>query len=285
MRTWICMCLTACGTAEATDLPEISPGRYVLAGATVPGVGAVDVEIDGAEIVAVGTVDPGLPRINVAGRTLIPAFIDAHVHLAYLPQGPSLAAAGVAGAVDWAAPLSAIRSDPAGPLVIWAGPMLAAPDGYPTTSWGRDGYGLVCTDAASGKAAVDRVYDAGGRVIKLSLGAGPDLDDDTLRAIVEAAHQRGMKVGVHALTDESVSRAADLGADVLVHAPRSGLTVATAKKWSGKVVIPTISAFGAPRRRACSARRAPWWCTAPTSETPAFPALVQKRSLECWKPG
>jgi imidazolonepropionase-like amidohydrolase len=202
----------------------------------------VDVHVDGGRFLA--AANRAGARIDATGRFLVPSFIDAHVHLAYLPQGPALARAGVAGAVDWAAPTDAIRPDPQGPQVVWSGPMIAAPGGYPTRSWGRDGYGIECASRDEAVQAVQRVYDLGARVVKLSLGAGPDLDDATLRAVVDKAHGLGIKVGVHALSDADANRAAGLGIDVLVHAPRGELSAETARAWRGRAVIATLSAFG-----------------------------------------
>jgi imidazolonepropionase-like amidohydrolase len=241
MRALALLAALACRAPTSPPTPE-PPGVWALRGGTVVGVGVTDVTIDDGRIVAVGPADAA--GIDVTGRFLVPAVVDAHVHLAYAPRGPELLVGGVAAAVDWAAPVRAIGPIADGPDVVWAGPILCAPGGYPTQSWGRGGYGLEIRDADEAVAAVATIHDAGARVAKISLEAGgPDLDDAALRALIDAAHARGMLVGAHALTDRGAARAAALGADVLVHAPSGALSDATVAAWEDRAVIPTIDAF------------------------------------------
>jgi imidazolonepropionase-like amidohydrolase len=239
------------------EAPEPPAAATVLRGATVVGLGITDLTITDGWIVGVGPSDDA--GVDLAGRFLVPAVIDAHVHIVYAPRGPELVRGGVAGAVDWAAPLTGIGPIDRGPDVVWAGPILTAPRGYPTQSWGAGGYGLEIASVDEAEAAVASIHASGARVAKIAIGAGgPDLDDARLRAIVDAAHARGMLVGAHALTDAAARRAADLGADLLVHAPSATLSDATVAAWADRAVIPTLSAFGgadATRRlRAAGAR-------------------------------
>lgn len=227
---------SSCATAQPA-------GDISLQGATVVGQGQVAVTIRGDAITAVGAATPGAESRDVTGRFLVPAFIDAHVHLAYTPRAEELAQGGIAGAVDWAAPITAIEDQAV--HIAWAGPILTAVQGYPTQGWGRDGYGLEINSVEAGRKAVAAVQAAGATVVKISVGAGgPELDDATLTAICAEAHTRGMLVGAHALSDANALRAANVGADILVHAPMGTLSKATVQAWANKAVIPTISAFG-----------------------------------------
>jgi imidazolonepropionase-like amidohydrolase len=233
--------LFACAAGAPEPLPL--PDAHVLAGGTVVGLGPADVEVRDGRITAVGAVDASLPRLDVQGRWLVPGFIDAHVHLIYAPRGEEMVQAGIAGAVDWAAPMEAIGR-PVGPTTVWAGPILTAPGGYPTEGWGRDGYGLVCSDATACAAAVDQVLDGGARVVKIAIGAsGPQLSEASLRAIVERAHSRGVLVGAHALDNNDARLAGTVGADILVHAPSGPLSDDVVALWADRAVISTISAF------------------------------------------
>ncbi|MEZ4238481.1 MAG: hypothetical protein R3F59_20480 [Myxococcota bacterium] len=174
---------------------------------------------DGATIAAVSPAEgDGLPYV-------VPALIDSHVHLAYFPVGERLLDAGVAAVVDLAAPESALGpwsdGDADGLRIRAAGPMLTAPGGYPTKPWGRDGYGREAAGAAEATAAVAALAAQGATLIKPRLDPAPTLDDDTVRALVDAAHQRGLPVVAHALTDAGAARAAALGVDGLAHARRA----------------------------------------------------------------
>jgi len=220
-------------------------GPIVLSGAEIIGIGVSDVRIEDGRIVAVGEVDPtGATVLSHEGQFIVPAFVDAHVHLAYLERAPQMAAGGVGAVVDWASPVEWL--DP--PLTelqrVASGPMITATSGYPTTSWGRDGYGAECTDPASCVAQVEQLLSRGAGVIKLPITAGPTLDDASLTAVITAAHDRGLQVGTHAMSDADVARAGRLGIDILVHTPTEPLSAQTVSLWSGRAVISTLDAFG-----------------------------------------
>ncbi len=229
----------------SADAVRVTPEAVVLRGAEIVGVGRADLEIREGRIAAIGEVaDRGLPEIEMRGRFIAPAFVDSHVHLAYAFDAPTLAAGGVAAAVDLAAPIEFLgdRHDPL--QVIAAGPMITAVKGYPTQSWGADGYGEEVEGVAAARSAVDRIVDAGARVIKVPVGGQPSLDDAELRAVVERAHRRGVKVVAHALADADARRAAEAGVDVLAHTPVEPLSSATVDAWAGRAVISTLGAFG-----------------------------------------
>lgn len=218
--------------------------HFVLRGGVVVGLGPADVEVADGRIVAVG-VTGGAEIVDVSGRWLVPAFIDSHVHLAYFPEGEALAAGGVAGAVDLAAPLAFLSADHGSLAVMASGPMVTAVGGYPTAGWGRDGYGLECADAEAAADAVDRLADAGATVIKLPITTEPVLDVEALSAAAGRAHTRGLRVASHAVRDAEAAAAAAVGVDVLAHTPVEALSPSTIAAWSGGAVISTLQAFGA----------------------------------------
>jgi imidazolonepropionase-like amidohydrolase len=248
-------------TGHGSGAAARGPAHFVLRGATVAGgarggpagpSGPADVEVRDGRIAAVGkagALSPGgAPVVDVHGRFLAPAFIDSHVHLAYFPVGRALAAHGVAGAVDLAAPLGWLATSHAPLRVLASGPMITAVRGYPTDSWGSDGYGLECADAAAARAAVDRLHAAGAALVKIPITDPPVLSDAALRAAVERAHALGLRVAVHALADDEARRAADAGADILAHTPLERLAEATVAAWRGRTVISTLGAFGGAAR-------------------------------------
>jgi imidazolonepropionase-like amidohydrolase len=222
----------------------VTPARFALAGGTVVGVGPADVEVADGKIVAVGAVSGDAFRVDVTGRWIVPAAIDSHVHLAYLPMVEEMADGGIAGAVDLAAPTSFLASDHGPVQVVAAGPMVTAVSGYPTQGWGRDGYGWEVATPAEAEAAVDALYAAGARVVKIPFDSGPSLADDTLAAAIGRAHALGMPVAAHALGDDDAARAAAAGADVLAHTPVEALSEGTITAWSGRAVVGTLGAFG-----------------------------------------
>ena len=246
-------CLFLGCASEASD-STARLDAYVLTGGTVVGRGRMDVEVADGRIVALATGSSTAERIDVSGRFLAPAFVDSHVHLAYLPEASAMADGGIAAAVDLAAPLDFLSELPARPHVLAAGPMITAVGGYPTQSWGRYGYGLECADVAAVRAAVQRVAAAGARVIKVPVTSDPGLDDEELRAAVEEAHARGLKVAAHALSDDEAARAARAGVDVLAHTPVSPLSKKTIALWADRTVISTLRAFGGSKTAVANLR-------------------------------
>ncbi len=208
------------------------------------------VRIEGDRITAVGEAVPveGADVRAHPGQFVVPAFVDAHVHLAYLEESEAMARGGVAAVVDWASPVAWLEQageHPAGLSVVASGPMITATGGYPTQSWGRDGYGAECDTAEACITAVDRHRAAGAKVVKIPITTGPELSDAVIEAVVAHAHEHQMLVGVHALSDAQAARAGALGADILVHVPTEPLSAGTLAVWSQRTVIPTLDAFGA----------------------------------------
>lgn len=255
MRLPTLLMLTACagkpvgGGETAGD--AVSPGAVALKGATLAGGEAVDLEMESGRITRLapagdGTV-PSSPSVTVhdlSGRWLAPAFIDSHIHLAYLNHASALARGGVVAGVDMAAPLAFLTADPSPLTVKFSGPMVTAVGGYPTQSWGSDGYGLECADASAAEAAVSTLAAAGASLIKLPVTSAPVLDEASLAAAVARAHALGLPVASHALSDEQAAAARAAGADVLAHTPTAALSESTVAAWAGGAVVGTLRAFG-----------------------------------------
>ncbi|HEY2028241.1 MAG TPA: amidohydrolase family protein [Myxococcales bacterium] len=178
---------------------------------------------------------------------VIPAVVDAHVHLAVATGAAAvLPFAGVAAVLDLGAPLDAVPFGAALPLrVVHAGPMLTAPRGYPTQSWGAGGFGLEVSTAAQARDAVARIAERQARFLKLAFDPRfALLDAGVARAAADEAHARGLVVAAHALEADSVRRALDAGCDVLAHTPREELPSGLLSRLAGKWVISTLRAFG-----------------------------------------
>jgi imidazolonepropionase-like amidohydrolase len=184
------------------------------------------------EIVAAGTADEVvLPRdvrtVDATGTTVVPGFIDAHVHIELAAPG-SVVASGVTTVRDLGWPPDRIwklveRSrggDFPGPRIVAAGQMLTAPGGYPLSAgWAPAGTGRVVAGPGEAPGAVAEQADRGATVIKVALNppAGPVLDASTLAAIVSAAHRRNLRVTGHVHGLAELRKAVDAGVDELAH--------------------------------------------------------------------
>jgi imidazolonepropionase-like amidohydrolase len=235
--------LPACSAAApAAEVPETAHNGFVLANGRLVGGERLSLEIRDGTISAIGDVDGSLPIRDVSNQWIVPAAIDSHVHLTFLPVAERLRNAGVIGAVDLAAPLDALGDS--SPLeLVSSGPMITAADGYPTQSWGSDGYGYECGDSQCVEDAVAELVAAGAKVIKVPVGER-GLFGELLDAAVRAAHGHGVLVAAHALGDSDAKEAARAGVDILAHTPVEPLTDQTVHAWSGRHVISTLVAFG-----------------------------------------
>jgi imidazolonepropionase-like amidohydrolase len=134
--------------------------------------------------------------------------------------------------------------------IRFSGPLLTAPGGYPTRSWGVNGEGLEVATAGEARGAVQRLANNGARFVKLALDPRfPLLAPDVARAAADEAHRLGLLVAAHALEASSARLALDAGADVLAHTPRDPLPADVLARIKGKWVISTLRAFAvAPER-------------------------------------
>lgn len=150
----------------------------------------------------------------------LPVFTDSHVHLGLI-DGSALRGGGIGRVLDlgWdPAIASGWRSD----SVDIAGPLLAAPGGYPLTSgWAPPEATHQIPDAAAASSAIAGLVRMGARVAKITLNseAGPVWDDELLAAVVRLAHDAGLPVICHAQGTGQASRAFEAGVDALAHTP------------------------------------------------------------------
>ena len=186
---------------------------------------AVLEEVDGElRPVAFGTAAVQQARVPKLPGAVMPGLVDRHVHLG-LVDAAALAGTTVVEVHDLGWVPSIARgwklNPPTGGIVRIAGPFLTAVGGYPADRvWAPPGSVRELAEPADGVLAVDDAVDHRHDLIKLVLhSGGPLLDDATLHAVVRAAHEHGLPVGVHAEGPDQARRAFEAGADVLVHVP------------------------------------------------------------------
>jgi imidazolonepropionase-like amidohydrolase len=185
--------------------------------------------VDGRRIAAAGprdtvTIPDGTPIVDVAGGTILPGFINAHVHGSDDRRAlATWAGSGVTTVRDLGsdrpqADLFAMRNeasqDPGLARLVAAGPMLTVPGGYGS---------LPVTSPSHARQTVTELLDAGADLVKV--GIEDDLQGrrwtlipiETLTAIVETAHARGVPVAAHVSRSRHVELALQAGVDDVVH--------------------------------------------------------------------
>ncbi len=205
---------------------------YALLGRDLEPLNDATIVIEDGTITAIGSgaetpVPEGAERLDATGITVVPGFIDAHVHIGFASPEQVLAN-GVTTVRDLAWPpdrifplVEASRDDAYnGPTIHAAGPMITAPDGYPLRAgWAPAGTGVAVTTPTEARAAVDATVERGASVIKVALNppVGPTLSRNLLEEVVNAAHNSGLKVTGHIYGLGELDKALDAGVDELAH--------------------------------------------------------------------
>ena len=184
--------------------------------------------------------------------TLLPGFIDSHVHLlnvAELEQGTQW---GCTTMLDMGSPAMKLTdslrhrqglADIRGP-----GNSASAPGGIQTTRMGMPASSAVTGPGDAARFVAERVSEKAD-YIKV-IGEDPQrmgtaaLNVATIAALVEASHQAGLKVIAHVTTLVALINAADAGVDILTHAPLDAEVddnLARSLATRGIVSVPTLT--------------------------------------------
>jgi len=250
---------------------DVPPGAKlaIINGTLIDGTGAAAVRNavlaigrDG-KIVAVGRRgDAPIPKettvIDVEGATILPGFINAHVHDAYSATNlEAWAAAGVTTVRDEAinrqgvtlADLIARRNgewnQPQHARLVSAGWMITAPGGY-----GR----LAVASAAEARQRVAEELDAGADLIKVAVEDGiagrtdlPVLSTEALAAAVAAAHEHGKRVSAHVTDARFLQTVVAAGVDDAAHATWDSASVDLLREMISRriAMVPTLTVFDA----------------------------------------
>jgi imidazolonepropionase-like amidohydrolase len=240
----------------APAVPFALVGARVLDGSGGPALDGRTVVVRGGRIEAVaGGASPpdGAVVLSGDGLTVLPGFVDTHVHLDFHHPAEVLAG-GVTTVRDlgWpAARLAALRRGAAGPAaasprLLAAGQILTVPGGYPTRAvWAPPGTARPLARPGEAGEAVAELDAAGATVIKVALDerVGPTLPLDTLKAVVAAAATRGLSVTAHVAGVRQVEKALEAGVAELAHWPFTDqpLPDALARRLAEAVtVVPTM---------------------------------------------
>lgn len=130
---------------------------------------------------------------------LMPGLIDSHTHMGTEEQIASMLQYGVTATCDVCAPAGLIASSDK--LTI------------------HSSAGMTMGPVLSGKNYVETAAAKGAKYIKVLLFDPNTITKNALSSIVESAHEKAMKVAVHATAVSTVQLAVSCGADILLHVP------------------------------------------------------------------
>lgn len=214
--------------------------------------GGATVLVDGDQIVGVepfGFTPPEGVAVDERSGTLLPGLVDAHVHLVADGSPGSLEAAGAAtdAELDAAIRGNLERQAAAGvttvrdlgdaayrvlhhrdaqtsglPTIIAAGPPLTVPDGHcyflgGAIDSGANGIARAVAEHVEHGVDVIKVMASGGMLTPGSDQLGAQFTVAQLQAVVEAAHESGLRVLAHTHSIVAAQRAVEAGVDGLEH--------------------------------------------------------------------
>jgi imidazolonepropionase-like amidohydrolase len=189
--------------------------------------------IEGARIVAAGAagdvrVPAGATRVNLAGKTVMPMFIDTHVHLSptrdrLIRDLKQRAYWGVSAALSMGTDnydLLGMRSE----TIPGAAKFLSAGRGITMPEPGRITVPHWITTEEEGRKAVAELADRKVDIVKIWVdtrdGKYKKLTPEIYGAIIDEAHKRGLRVSAHIFDLEDAKGLMRAGLDAFAHGVR-----------------------------------------------------------------
>lgn len=172
--------------------------------------------------------------VNVQGKTILPGFINSHVHWAFNRKNLSKwAREGVTTVRDLGRSTAypenlfktrnSLNANHKCARLVAVGLFINVEGGYPAARWG--GYMETVRSPEEARQAVNKLIDAGADVIKTAVESGyifrrsgwPLLSPDELNVLVKTAHERGKPVTAHVTSARDLAPALDAGVDEIAH--------------------------------------------------------------------
>jgi len=230
--------LGACGKAPQPAAPTQSSAvlfegaRLVIGNDSPPIENAAFVVADG-RFVAVGatgqvSAPAGATRVDLSGKTVIPALVDAHTHLsttreALLQDLRRRAYYGVGAALSLGSDAASAPLEVRDENIPGAARYRSAGLGITAPEPGRREVHWVTTDEAARQAVRTEAARKVG-IVKIWVddrdGKYQKLSPTLYRAVIDEAHQRGLKVAAHIFALEDAKELLRAGIDIFAHGVR-----------------------------------------------------------------
>lgn len=263
MKSRILAGAVACLLTAFTMLPGFADDETIVLvhGTLIDGTGGpplqdavVIIKAGRIESVGIGSnakIPEGATVLEALGATILPGFINSHVHGAY--NGYSLgkwAEAGVTTVRDLAAYMGkssyslrdVFNQHAKNARLVAGGPQMTAVHGFVPPGYTAS---VFIGSPEDGVREGHRILDEGADALKVMMESNwdnPPMGVEAARAIIDTAHAHGKKAPVHVSLCRDADRALQAGADSLAHMVIDELSPELAGRISaaGVIWIPTI---------------------------------------------
>ena len=243
------------GAQPSGSRPIVFEGARLIIGDNSPTIESGAFIVQDGKMTSIGatgsvTMPPGATHVSLAGRTVMPAMVNAHVHIGYegytswgaknytpanvLDHLRRQAYYGVAatqsvGSSPTDASIAFVRDQQAGKYAVASRfffmPGMAPPGGGPDAILIKATNELKVvyevTTGAQARAAVQGMAAKGLKNVKIWVddrrGTYPKMTPEVYNAVIDEAHKNGMLVQAHAIQMADQKAVVRAGADVLVH--------------------------------------------------------------------
>jgi imidazolonepropionase-like amidohydrolase len=217
--TTLILAASACSAAAQVPVTRVFTGATLIDGTTRAPVPNATILVRDGRIVAAGpagsvSVPAGAQRVSLAGKTVIPGIVNAHGHVTDPTDLATYAAYGV----------TTVYSLGGEPPSVFAA---RAAQNAPTLNHARvflAGRVLAPNDAAEARQQVAENIAQKVDIIKIrvddNLGTTKKMMPEIYRAVIEAAHQRNMRVASHLFYLADAKGLLGAGTDYVAHSIR-----------------------------------------------------------------
>ena len=251
-------------TAGQTPGATLFEGARLIDGTGGPAVDNATLVVENGRITAVGRADQvkapaGAARVSLAGKTVMPALVDAHVHTAtvrdqLIEQLRAKAYFGVSAVLSMGLDNNDVAFTARGETISGAARLRTAGRGITAPEPGRTDAPYWITTTAEARKAVQELAAKKVDVVKIWVddrdGKFKKLTPELYGAVIEEAHKHKLRVSAHIFSLEDAKGLLKAGVDIFAHGVRDRDVdeefIALVKARPNVVLIPNMPDRGVP---------------------------------------
>jgi imidazolonepropionase-like amidohydrolase len=251
-------------TAGQTPAATLFEGARLIDGTGGPAVDNAAIVVSNGRITAVGRADQvtapaGAARVNLAGKTVMPALVDAHVHTTtvrdqLIEQLRAKAYFGVTAVLSMGLDNNDVAFTVRNEAIPGAARLRTAGRGITAPEPGRTDAPYWITSEAEARKAVQELAAKKVDVVKIWVddrdGKFKKLTPELYGAVIDEAHKHKLRVSAHIFSLEDAKGLLKAGVDIFAHGVRDRDIdeefVALVKARPNVVLIPNMPDRGVP---------------------------------------